>query len=152
MIDKVFEMLGVKPNERFHLNDGSTLTYYLDCDLNLYFDDCYGKSSLSTGDIVDILTGNVHIIPISKKDITKNDEIAIDYAKACGYKYIVQIEDGTFVATKQRPFKRAFFNNDSLIPCFNWKIYSTKSTDILILEMPISCVHSDDEEPFYIGD
>ena len=142
-IDKVFEMLGVIPHERFHLSNGSTLNYYLDRDLNLYFDGCCGKSSLSTCDIVDILTGNVHIIPISKKDITKNDEIAINYARACGYKYIVQIEDGVFIATKQKPFKRY---------SSSWKIYPINSDDILILEMPISCVHSNDEEPFYIGD
>lgn len=158
-INKIFKMLGVKPNERFRLNDGGTLNYYLDCDLNLYFDGCCGKSSSSSYDIFDILTGKVHIVPISQNDTTKKEKIAIDYAKACGYKYIIQVEAGTFVATKEKPFKT--WTGDPLDFGFltrkkrtDWKIHSTtpEADDILILEIPISCVHSDDEEPFYIGD
>lgn len=75
MINKIiFKMLGVIPYERFHLSNGSTLNYYLDRDLNLYFEDCCGKSSLSTSGFVDILTSNVHIVPIS----TEEKQIASD--------------------------------------------------------------------------
>lgn len=79
MIDKVFEMLGVRPYERFKLSDpNNDLAYYLDRDLNLYFEDENGNSVLSTCDIVDILTGNVHITPIS----TEEKQIAPD--RDCG--------------------------------------------------------------------
>lgn len=157
MIEKIFEMLGVIPHERFNIDDpNNNLIYFFDGHLDLYYDSLSKPGEVTKSaslDIKDFLNGNVHIIPISKKDITENDKIAIAYARACGHKYIVQIEDGTFIATKQKPFKRFFFDNsDSLIPCFNWKLPSYKHDDILILEMPISCVHSNDEEPFYIGD
>lgn len=73
-VDKVFEMLGVKPYERFYINKSfnfktnvsvSEYEYYLDEHLNIYFVND-GEPGVSIYTISDILNCNIHIIPISK--------------------------------------------------------------------------------------
>lgn len=72
-VDKVFEMLGVRPYEKFYISKSfnfkthvsvSEYKYYLDDHLNLYI--VNDETRLSIYTILDILNCNVHIIPISK--------------------------------------------------------------------------------------
>lgn len=73
-VDKVFEMLGVRPYEKFYISKSfnfkthvsvSEYKYYLDKHLNIYFVND-GELGVSIYTISDILNNKIQIIPISK--------------------------------------------------------------------------------------
>lgn len=105
-VNKIFELLGVQPKEEFYLigkpaeND---INYYLDSSLNVYgwYDD--GKAYKSNISIQDILINKVKII--KNKKPSKAEQIAIEYAKACGCKWMAKDQNGDIYAYKHKPEK-----------------------------------------------
>ena len=137
-INKVFEILGLKPNERFSIS-GDNLSYYIDYELNIHcrtFSDEYKLNSNRSNDmIVDILREKKTIIFAP----TKEEQIAIDYARALGCKWIAKDYEGWISGFTEKPHKSI-------------KIWNTKNGKIYPINIPISFIHWEDEEPYYIGD
>lgn len=141
---KVFEMLGVEPKEQFkiQMRDGvvSKECYFIDEDL---------KGTLATPTeseqtvykfvflLQDILCGTTKIIKIVK--MTKKEQIAIDYARACDCRWIAKDKVGDVYAYQTKPKKN---------PTLEVWGYELDKLEVLI---PISFVKWEDEEPYYIG-
>lgn len=140
---QIFEMLGVEPEERFKLKiNGITPKeyYYIDDYLNVccivtenHHETCGFTLNL-------ILAGNVQIIKIPHP--TAEEQLAIDYARVCGCKWLAKDEDGKVYAYKGKPIKKY---------SHSWR-NANDPNDYLIIALPISFIHWEDEEPFYIGD
>lgn len=135
--DKIFEMLGVKPKELFSIRrENGTYYYYINDDLKIY--NAVDLPSISL-EISDILNGKVKINKIVK--YTEEEQLAIDYAKACGAQWIAKDLGGEIWGYSDKPIKQNGFWRDR----DNYeKAYQ--------LYLPISFIHWEDEEPYYIGD
>lgn len=71
-LKKVFEILGVKPNEKFKIK-GEFKLYSFDENLNLYFYDDFDNYHLTlTNTFLELLKGNYEIIKLSKKKKLRN--------------------------------------------------------------------------------
>lgn len=147
-INKVFEILGVKPNKYFKMIDAefnkeSNGSYCIDDNLRLHCsalcDEDVERDS-SNAIIIDILRGKKVIIPIPIEE----EQLAIDYALACGYSWIAKNKDGAIYAYKEKPQKS---DNARM-----WGYDNSYRDGELKIELPISFLFWDDEEPYYIGD
>lgn len=142
IIQKFFKIMGIKPYECFNLRGDSSL-YYIDYGLNLHrrtLNDEYKLNKQRSNDIiVDILREKKTIVFIHAKE----DQIAIDYALACGYSWIAKNKDGTIYAYKEKPQKS---DNTCL-----WGYDNSYRDGELKIGLPISFLSWDDEEPYYIG-
>ena len=142
-IDKVFDILGVEPFEEFFIADEEYVgvKYYIDYDLKIYAmpsDSDFGmEEERSDIIILDILKNKLKIQKIYKP--TKKEQLAIDYARALGCKWIAKHFDGCIAGFTEKPHKYK-------------KIWYTKNGKIYPIYIPISFIHWDDEEPYYIGD
>lgn len=148
---QIFEMLGVEPEEEFKLkfvdNDLSyqakiKYKYKLDKNLQIFwFNDIIGEWRKDLDALfLTILNGTVQIVKIPRP--TAEEQLAIDYARACGYKWIAKDENKTLAAFKEKPQK-----------CGKGWINTTNNPyDWIELYLPISFIHWEDREPFYIGD
>ena len=142
-INKVFEILGVKPNEYFKMidaefNEESNGSYCIDDNLKLHCSalrDEYVECNSSNAIIIDILRGKKVIIPTP----TEKEQLAIDYAKALGCKWIAKDKDGLIYAFIEKPHKMT-------------PIWTIENGEFYVINIPISFIHWDDEEPYYIGD
>lgn len=143
-IKKVFDILGVEPNERFKIkyrknNNIYADIYFIKEDLNIYAET---KTTERWTDlkIRDLLIEHYEIIKLPK--VTEKEQLAIDYLKECGYKWIAKDKDDKVFAFRTRPLKNFWsgWESASYVP------------DSLIVEIPISFISSEDEEPYYIGD
>ena len=136
---QIFEMIGVEPEERFKLKiNGITPKeyYYIDDYLNVccivtenHHETCGFTLNL-------ILAGNVQIIKIPHP--TAEEQLAIDYARACGMKWIAKNKNNTVFAFEGKPIKGVEY----------WILTNAK---IASIDIPISFLSWEDEEPFYIG-
>lgn len=139
---QIFEMLGVELGEEFKLNNG--WSYCLDKDLNLWYrnpDWTEGRFETADYSIKDILNGAYKIIKLQKKIApTKKEQVAIDYARLCGYKYLAKDKDGGIYAYLSEPYKNK--------PKEFW---SAKTTGTMQIRIPISFLSWEDDEPYYIG-
>lgn len=61
---KIFEMLGVKPNEKFKVASNGDILYYIDENLNVMKEN---KTYCSADSLKDLLIGNFEIIKLPKK-------------------------------------------------------------------------------------
>lgn len=139
---QIFKMLGVEPEERFKLKiNGITPKeyYYIDDYLNVccivtenHHETCGFTLNL-------ILAGTVQIIKIPHP--TAEEQLAIDYARACGFNWIAKDEDKKVYAYKGKPIKKH---------AHSWR-NANDPNDYLIIALPLSFIHWEDEEPFYIG-
>ena len=142
-INKVFEILGVKPNEYFKMidaefNEESNGSYCIDDNLKLHCSELRNEDverNSSNAIIIDILRGKKVIIPTP----TEKEQLAIDYARALGCKWIAKDKDGLIYAFTEKPHKMTTI----------WTIENGENYEI---QIPISFIHWDDEEPYYIGD
>lgn len=139
--EEIFKMLDVKPYEEFEIKNRMYIFRLTD---NLILqkkllNGIWIKTNETLGDISlrDILSGNFEI----KKNIvfTDKEKLAIDYAKACGYKWIAKEKEGTVLMFDKKPIRgeRHWFKNN----------YKDKAN---IVELPISFIKWEDE-PYYIG-
>lgn len=139
---QIFEMLDIEPCEEFKIDDFNT-PYKLTEKLELkHFIPYNGKWHTSTMiSIESILNGACKIKKIVKP--TKEEQLAIDYAKACGCKWLAKDKDGCIYAYSTKPIR----DNDA------WIINDIFTTHEWIdIKIPISFIHWTDEEPYYIGD
>lgn len=142
-VNKIFKILGVKPNERFRIKgNNNTLPYLYKIDKSLtvlsFYEDnekWKWKPIYSSTILKSLLNGTYTIVKFSK--MTKKEKIAIDYAKACGYKWMAKDSDNKVFAYKEKPIKG------------NGKWYLAYGGDnIALIEIPISFIHFYDDEPF----
>lgn len=141
-INKVFEILGVKPNEYFKMidaefNEESNGSYCIDDNLKLHCSalrDEYVERNSSNAIIIDILRGEKIIIPAP----TEKEQLAIDYARALGCKWIAKDKEDLIYAFTEKPHKMT-------------TVWNVKRGKHYVINIPISFIHWDDEEPYYIG-
>ena len=89
--------------------------------------------------LLEILTGRCDIIKIPQP--TAEEKLAIDYARACGFKWLAKDKNKTLAAYKEKPQKGTNEWLNTTNDCYDWiEIY-----------LPISFISWEDEEPFYIG-
>lgn len=102
-VRKIFDMLGVEPNERFKIDDHKyCFIYYIDENLIVRTD----KTNFpSICNMLDILTGNVKIIKIPKYEFTKEEKNILKGLKLLKFNYIVRDEDGKLMAYTDKPEK-----------------------------------------------
>lgn len=142
-INKVFEILGVKPNEYFKMidaefNEESNGLYCIDDNLKLHCSALrseYVERDSSNAIIIDILRGKKIIIPTP----TEKEQLAIDYARALGCKWIAKDIDSLIYAFTEKPQKMT-------------AVWDVEKGEHFVINIPISFIHWDDEEPYYIGD
>ena len=142
-IDKVFDILGVEPFEEFFIADEeyAGVKYYIDYDLKIYAmpsDSDFGmEEERSDIIILDILKNKLKIQRIYKP--TKKEQLAIDYARALGCKWIAKDKDDLIYAFTEKPYKMT-------------TIWNVENGEFYVINIPISFIHWDDKEPYYIGD
>lgn len=147
---QIFEMLGVEPEEEFKLkfvdNDLSyqakiKYKYKLDKNLQIFwFNDIIGEWQKDLDALfLTILNGTVQIVKIPRP--TAEEQLAIDYARACGCKWLAKDENKIVYAYKVKPHK------NSLKWCINEFI---DGNTMVRIHIPISFIHWEDKEPFYI--
>lgn len=138
---KVFEMLGVEPDEEFKLSNG--LHYCLGKDLELWYRNpewTEGRFESADYSIKHILNDTFQIIKLPKKITpTKEEQTAIDYAKLCGYKHLAKDKDGTIYAFDNKPHKN--------VEKGEWK----NGFNRFRIYVPISFLSWQDDKPYYIG-
>ena len=142
---KIFEMLGVKPNEVFKLEE-SDLYYQITKDLDLLWSAYPNKRFLKseTRSIIHLLTGEFTIKKITEFTVTPKEKTAIDYARACGCYWIAKDKYKSIHAFDCKPVK-------SSVNYGYWVPNNKSSFKMMLLRIPISFIKWEDEEPFYIG-
>lgn len=137
--EDVFKLLGVSSNEIFKVKSFSNGDYKITQDLMVYVNvkkGCWAKSAYT---IADFLNGN---LAICKKPIpTEIEQLAINYALACGYHWLAKDSDGDIYAYIEKPQKKSVAG-----------IWNINGNSMIKIELPISFLSWEDEEPYYIGD
>lgn len=152
---QIFELLGVKPEEEFKIkgkNNALPYPYKLTEKLETYSYDADEDRwrRLYTDEVLkDVLNGTYKIIKIPHP--TAEEQLAIDYARACGCKWIAKDSDGTVNAFDKKPEKE-YYRGLALESQGHWNTYDRDSYKCFELLIDISFIHWEDEEPFYIGD
>lgn len=140
-VNEIFKMLGVEPNEVFKIKeDVENYQYRITEDLNV--ETLEGNNWVGCSYIIrHILVGLVTIVKIPK--ITEEEQLAINYALACGHHWLAKDSDGTIYAYTEKPQKESISgvwdNNDN-------------GNSMVKIGLPISFLSWEDEEPYYIGD
>lgn len=155
--DKVFDMLGVEPDEEFYLkrrgeylmilgaekDEDNRLRFYLDKDLELYvvFNGWAEKGkNCHCHTLSDILLGVVEIAKIpKKKELTLEDFAAFSYAWACGCEWLAKNKDGCVHAFSEKPIK----------DFIAW-LPTGKKTKVIRIEMPMEFLSWEDDEPYFM--
>ena len=101
---KIFDILGVEPNEKFKIKYNGKIydKYYIDKYLKLIVDKENFITSFTT---LDIITGNIEIIKISKYDFTEEEKKILRCFKQIGYNYIARDKDGILALYSNKPYK-----------------------------------------------
>lgn len=141
---QIFDMLGVEPEEEFKIkgkNNALPYLYKLSEKLETYSYDADEDRwrRLYTSEILkDVLNGTYKIVKIPRP--TAEEQLAIDYARACGMKWIAKNKNKTVYMFTLKPSKETSY----------WK---PDVDDVLYQPtyIPISFLSWTDEEPFYIG-
>ena len=149
---QIFELLGVKPDEEFALKKAPHCFFQITKSLELWScgaeKDVWFRDTHNT-QFIDILTGKFTIIKISKP--TKEEQLAIDYARACGCKWMAKDESKKVFAFKNKPIKVDPQSNDDIFGVGMWFDEDNRS-DGLPIGIPISFLSWEDEEPYHIRD
>lgn len=146
-IKKVFDILGVEPNERFKIkyrknNQICNAIYFIKEDLNIYAE-TKTTERLTDLKIRDLLIEHYEIIKLPK--VTEKEQLAIDYARACGCNWIAKDSNGTIFGYHDKPKKS--MSDDS----YHNDVWDYGGQNIKIA-IPIAFLSWADEEPYYIGD
>lgn len=135
----VFKLLGLSPDEVFRIDDSFNTDYKITQDLKVYWcagKECWVKSEYT---IADFLNGTLKIY---KKPIpTEIEQLAINYALACGYHWLAKDSSGDIYAYIEKPQKQNITG-----------IWDISDNTMIKIELPISFLSWEDEEPYYIGD
>lgn len=142
IIKKIFEMLGVEPNEEFRLTDLTGKYKFNEC-LQLYTYDSYNNFWTTWQNesprLNSILTGNFNIIKLKKW--TKEEEIIAKYLKLIGYKWIIKDKDWKIFAYKDKPIKHSMSGF--------WSLENSRGCSI---QYNMPNIKWEDTEPTYIDD
>ena len=142
---EIFEFLNVEPNEIFQI-EGSTNYYRINKDLQLFLSatdkTCNKKIWSLSGPyltIADFLCERNKIKKIIK--LTEKEQLAINYARACGCNWLAKDKNGEIYAYPTKPQKSdiMWFRDDT-------------SSEIVEICIPISFLSWEDKTPYYIGD
>ena len=137
--EDIFKLLGLSPDEVFKVKKFSSWDYKISQDLMVYVNvdkDCWTESIHT---IADFLNGN---LAICKKPIpTEAEQLAINYALACGYHWLAKDLGGDIYAYIEKPQKKSVAG-----------IWDINGNSMIKIELPISFLSWEDEEPYYIGD
>lgn len=143
-IKYLFEMLGVEPKEEFKLKSRtgkiSDTLFKIDEDLAVFYSDSGYWFMCEESYLHEILTGKLEIIKIPHP--TAKEQLAIDYARACGCKWIAKDENNNIFAYTEKPYKI-----ESYTVCW----YVCKGS-VIEIKIPISFIHWEDDEPYYIDE
>lgn len=147
--NQIFKMLNIRPGEKFSLfttdSDKNKATYVglysIDEDLITHK---YDHPFCTVGRVIDlrILDGILRgdsIIEKLKTYPSKAEQIAIDYAKCCGYNWMAKEENGAVFAFQNKPRKSTH----------TW--FTPQGGELMRIKIPISFLSWGDEEPYYIG-
>lgn len=155
---QIFDMLGVEPEEEFRLKfDGGDEfiqtkgKYKLDKSLGtLWFNENIGEWRRDLDAIfLDILNGTAQIVKIPHP--TAEEQLAIDYARACGCKWMAKDKNKKVFAFKNKPIKADPQINDNIKSVGIW-VNEVDGAGWIPIGIPISFLSWEDKEPFYIGD
>lgn len=139
---EIFKLLGISPNEIFKVKSPNEVDYKINEGLGILFLNEKGNWEGSQLSLVDFLKGNVTIY---KKPIpAKMEQLAIDYALACGYHWFAKDKNESVYAYKEKPIKSD--GNGA------WDYDNGNSDCMLEIGLPISFLSWEDDEPYYIGD
>lgn len=143
---EIFEFLNVEPDEIFRI-EGSTNYFKINKDLQLYLahsqKNVFKKLWELCGPhltISNLLVGKATIEKIIYP--TEKEQIAINYAKACGCNWLAKDKNNKIYAYEKKPVKTHYEE---------WVCEKISDTSILI-KIPISFLSWNDTEPYYIGD
>lgn len=102
-IRKIFNMLGVEPNERFKIeSEHENHIYYIDENLSLCL---IGYDFGSVHTVLDILKKEIEIVKIPKYEFTKDEKNILKGLKLLKFNYIVRDEDERLTAYTDKPEK-----------------------------------------------
>lgn len=141
--EDVFKLLGLSPDEVFKVGSLCSGNYKITQDLRVYTNVDREHWIMSVYTIADFLNGTLKIY---KKPVpTEIEQLAIDYALACGCHWFAKDKDGTIYAYMEEPTKYKKVGRwHPNKPCFSGEVFE--------IGLPISFLSWDDEEPYYIGD
>lgn len=135
---EVFKLLGLSPDEVFKI-DSFSVDYKITQDLRVYMNVDRDSWTRSVYTIADFLNGSLFIY---KKPIpTKVEQLVINYALACGCHWLAKDNNNAVYAYKEKPQKKS-----------NSGMWDDNGNGILEIELPISFLSWEDDEPYYIGD
>lgn len=139
--EDVFKLLGLSPDEVFKIKRFSGWDYKISQDLTVYVKVDKDRWTKGAYTIADFLNGTLKIYknPVP----TEIEQLAINYALACGYHWLAKDSDGDICAYAEIPYKT--------LAGWAYKGNYAKGK-ILKIELPISFLSWEDEEPYYIGD
>lgn len=137
-VRKIFDILGVEPNERFKLNNPKyCYTYYINENLIIREDKTNFPSQCN---VLDIITENMEVIKIPKYEFTEEEKNVFKTFKQIGYNYIARDEDGELALYSDKPYKKPTMWNYDSGEYMELKINMFKS------------IKWEDSEPFEIPD
>ena len=147
---QIFEILGVKPNEEFKITGQDHRTVYRILNNLIIQYRTYKNTWIESGiPLREFLIGhygNGEVLSIIKiPTLTPKEQLAIDYAKACGCDWIAKDSSGQIFGYHSKPKKCK--SDDS----YYQDIWDFGGKNIKI-EIPISFLSWKDEEPYYIGE
>ena len=135
----IFKLLGLSPDEVFKVKNLSNGGYKITQDLMVYVNVDKGRWTKSAYTIADFLNGN---LAICKKPVpTEAEQLAINYALACGYYWLAKDLGGDIYAYIEKPQKKSVAG-----------IWDINGNSMIKIELPISFLSWEDEEPYYIGE
>lgn len=150
---QIFKMLGIEPWEEFKIPGyNSDLSFCISETLLICCKcsptDTWSCTNSLIPDLRSLLNGTKTIIKIPKP--TPDEQLAIDYAKKCGYKWLAKNKDGYVYAYKNKPIKDTDCSYWEDTNAYNWDT----DDEILgiLIQIPISFIHWEDNEAYYIGD
>ena len=143
-LNKVFDLLGIEPYDEFTiLNEdflGRRFGIYLDLTVYENIRDSFEKEIPlveSNRIIADILRKNLTIQKVP--EISEKEQLAIDYARALGCKWIAKDKEDLIYAFTEKPHKMT-------------TVWNVENGEHYVINIQISFIHWDDKEPYYIGD
>ena len=135
--EDVFKLLGLSPDEVFKVGSLCNGDYKITQELKVYMNVDKERWIKSVYTIGDFLNGT---LDICKKPVpTEKEQLAIDYAKAIGCKWIAKDKEDLIYAFTEKPHKMT-------------TVWNAENKEHYVINIPISFIHWDDEETYYIGD
>lgn len=153
--NQIFDMLGVEPGEEFKIKGKNNVLPYLyklteKLETYSYDADDDRWRRLYTGEILkDVLNGTYKVVKIPRP--TAEEQLAIDYARACGWKWMAKDKSKKVFAFKNKPIKADPQTDYNISGGGIW-IDEDDGGGWMPIGIPISFLSWEDEEPYYIGD